>query len=126
MRALVIDDNPGVCALIAAYCVELGLEVEQAHTVRAAQQAFARRVPDIVLLDLVLPESGGLSLCEEIRRHAPDLPVIVVSGRSVMTDRADAEEAGATDYIVKPFDKARLRHAVRRALGDFSGPNLAA
>lgn len=129
MDALIVEDNPHVCAVIAAYIGEMGFEVHQAHSFRAAKTALAWLTPDLILLDLVLPESSGFTLCEAIRQdpRLARVPVVVVSGRSVPMDRAAAEAAGATGFLVKPFGRPQFVEAVRRALRrDPSGPWRAA
>jgi len=129
LDALIIEDNPHVSAVMAEYCLELGFAVHQAYSFRAALAALSRLTPDLILLDLVLPESSGFTLCEAIRQDArlANVPVMVVSGRSVPMDRAAAEAAGATAYLVKPFGRSRFVEMVREALdGEPSGPWRAA
>ena len=129
MKALIIEDNPRVCAVIAGYCLELGFEVVQVQSARAALAALARSTPDLILLDLVLPDSSGFTVCEAIRQDArlANTPVVVVSGRSVPMDRAAAEATGATAYVVKPFARAHFVEVVQWAVHrDPSGPWRAA
>jgi two-component system chemotaxis response regulator CheY len=115
---LVIEDDPRVRELIAIYCAELGLHVHQAHCGQAALEILERITPQLVCLDLTLPEFSGFDLCQRIRRspRTADVPVVVISGHSRPADRAAAEDAGATDYIVKPFRRRQFARIVRRAL----------
>jgi two-component system chemotaxis response regulator CheY len=84
----------------------------------AALQVLERITPELVCLDLILPEFSGFDLCERIRRspRTAAVPVVVISGRSTPMDRAAAEDAGATDYIVKPFHRRQFARIVRQAL----------
>ena len=82
----------------------------------------ARSVPDAVVLDVGLPDIDGLEVCRMLRRQGNRVPVLMLTARDAISDRIDGLDAGADDYLVKPFDidelKARLRALLRRARGD--------
>ena len=102
------------------FCLALrreGFEPEVARTVAAARAAVARRPPDLVLLDLTLPDGDGSELCRELRESS-DVPIIVLTARGTESDRIVGFALGADDYVVKPFSGpevvARMRAVMRR------------
>ena len=102
---LVVEDDPEIRRLLRKYLEKLGLEVHEAGTGKAALALLAGLDPALICLDLMLPESSGYELCERIRateRHQ-NVPVLVISARSMPPDRAAAEEVGATAYLIKPI-----------------------
>ncbi|WKX73663.1 response regulator transcription factor [Streptomyces sp. XD-27] len=116
---LVVDDDPDVrAAVVDALAVE-GYEVREAADGLAALSAVAAAPPDAILLDLAMPVLDGLAVCRELRRLGDRTPVLVVTARDAVSDRVAGLDAGADDYLVKPFalDEllARLRALLRRA-----------
>ena len=116
---LVVDDDADIVALIARYLGGHGFDVRAAHSGAAMREALASAAPDLVLLDLGLPDADGLSLLQQLRTHWQG-PVIVVSGRGdEAVERVIGLELGADDYVAKPFDfrelLARIRSVLRRA-----------
>jgi DNA-binding response OmpR family regulator len=102
---LVVEDDPEIRKLLRKYLEKLEFEVSEAATGKAALAELERRRPSLVCLDLMLPESSGYEICERIRStpRLSDLPVLIVSARSMPPDRALAEEVGATAYLIKPI-----------------------
>ncbi|MET8979988.1 response regulator transcription factor [Streptomyces sp. NPDC004539] len=128
MRVLLIEDDPDVASCLMRGLARYGCELTWAPTGR---DGLAAAVPDVVLLDLGLPDVDGLDVCRELRDRS-DVPLIVISGRGSATDRVVGLELGADDYLVKPFLVrelvARVR-AVRRRVGgpaplDAASPSL--
>jgi len=117
-RVLVVDDDPALLRTMAINLRAHDYEVVLAATGAEALRAAAAAHPDAVLLDLGLPDMDGQQVLEGIRGWSP-VPVIVLSARRVSDDKVDALDAGADDYVTKPFGMdellARLRAAVRRA-----------
>ena len=115
---LVVDDDAGITALIERYLGTHGLGVRTAHSGAGMHAALAAGEPDLVLLDLGLPDIDGLSLLQQLRGRWQG-PVIVVSGRGEAVERVVGLELGADDYVAKPFDfrelLARIRSVLRRA-----------
>lgn len=115
---LVVDDDEEIVALIARYLRGHGFTVRAAHSGAAMHEALAAAAPEVVLLDLGLPDVDGLSLLQQLRTHWQG-PVIVVSGRGEAVERVVGLELGADDYVAKPFDfrelLARIRSLLRRA-----------
>ncbi len=116
-RVLIVEDEPALLRALRINLRARGYEVTTATTGRAALAEAARRPPDAVLLDLGLPDVDGTGVIEELRTWSR-APVIVLSGRTGSGDKIGALDAGANDYVTKPFDieelLARLRSALRR------------
>ncbi|MEP7764371.1 response regulator transcription factor [Sanguibacter sp. 25GB23B1] len=117
-RVLVVDDDAGLVRALTINLRAHGWDVTTATDGASALDAAARVHPDVVLLDLGLPDLGGLDVIEGIRGWSR-VPIVVLSARQLGDDKVDALDAGADDYVTKPFAMnellARLRAAVRRA-----------
>ncbi len=117
-RVLVVDDNPKITEVLSAYLSAEGFDVETAADGLSAAEAVERRLPDLVLLDVMLPGIDGIELTRRFQREH-DLPVILVTARSEEVDRLIGLEVGADDYVVKPFSPrevvARVKAVLRRA-----------
>jgi DNA-binding response OmpR family regulator len=122
-RILVVDDEPAVTDLLAYNLRKALYEVLVAADGREALRLAQARNPDLILLDLMLPEMDGLDLCRELRR-ASRVPIIMLTARGEEVDRVVGLELGADDYVVKPFSMrellARIKAVLRR-----SGPSAA-
>lgn len=129
LHVLVVDDEPRIRTMVRRYLVEEGLQVSEAADGAAMRGVLAQERIDIVLLDLVLPGEDGLSLARDIRRQS-DVPIIMVTGKGDLIDRVVGLEAGADDYIAKPFHLrevlARIRTVSRRARSRAAEPPAAA
>lgn len=121
-RVLVVDDEPRVREVVVSY-----LEREGFQTLEASDGAEARRhlegfMPDLVILDVMFPGVSGLELLADLRRRDQPIPVILLTARAEEGDRIAGLEAGADDYVVKPFSPrelvARVRSVLRRAKPD--------
>lgn len=117
-KILVVDDEPMVREVVAAYLQREGFDVDEASTGTRALVSIQESPPDLVVLDVMLPEVDGLSVLTEIRRRG-DIPVILLTARTEEPDRVLGLELGADDYVVKPFSPrelvARVRSVLRRA-----------
>jgi len=114
---LTIDDEPLIRETIATYMENRGFVVFEAPDGRRGLERFAETRPDLVLVDLRMPEMDGLEVLSRLRDMAPDTPTIVVSGTGVLRDAVEAVKRGAWDYITKPIqDMAVLGLAVDKAL----------
>jgi two-component system KDP operon response regulator KdpE len=118
---LVVDDEPQILRALRTSLEARDYEVSVAETGEAGLALAAAQVPDLVVLDLGLPDLDGTEVIRGLRAWT-DLPVIVLSVRDGQSDKIDALDAGADDYVTKPFDVeellARMRAALRRANGD--------
>jgi two-component system, OmpR family, KDP operon response regulator KdpE len=117
-RILVVDDEPGLRRALAINLRAREYDVDVAADAAAALAAAARRPPDVVVLDLGLPDMDGTDVIRGLRGWTR-APIIVLSARTNQSDKVDALDAGADDYVTKPFGMdellARLRAALRRA-----------
>ncbi len=116
-RILVVDDEPQIVRAIAPQLEARGYQVLSAATGREALRALPRWRPDLVLLDLMLPDVSGLEVCSQMRAEA-QTPLIVLSARGEERVKIEALDLGADDYLTKPFGMgellARIRVALRR------------
>ncbi|HEX8880632.1 MAG TPA: response regulator transcription factor [Candidatus Acidoferrum sp.] len=125
-RILVVDDEPQIRRVLRSTLSTHGYEIAEAKTGEEALEWMRKEPPDLVLLDMNMPGMGGVEACREIRR-ASDAPIIMLTVRNAERDKVAALDAGADDYVVKPFGieelLARIRAALRRyAPGDALPP----
>jgi two-component system OmpR family response regulator len=116
-RVLVVDDEPAIRELLAMVCAYEGWDVRTAEAGEPALRAVREQPPDVVLLDMMLPDLDGLTVLRRMHASSPALPVIMVSARDSLEDRAALLAAGAVGYVTKPFGVAALTDEVRRAFG---------
>jgi len=121
MRVLVVDDDRAVSGSLDRALRLEGYEVVLAGSGAAALEALALDPPDAVVLDLQLPDIDGLEVCRRMRVAGDDTPVLMLTARDAVNDRVAGLDAGADDYLVKPFALAellaRLRALLRRGTG---------
>ncbi|HEY3960095.1 MAG TPA: response regulator transcription factor [Solirubrobacteraceae bacterium] len=119
MRILVVDDDRALREALRRVLTLTGYEVQGAADGEQAIELVAQAVPDAVVLDVGLPGIDGLEVCRRLRRLGNRVPVLMLTARDAVSDRIDGLDAGADDYLVKPFDveelKARVRALLRRA-----------
>jgi two-component system response regulator MprA len=119
MRLLVVDDDRGLRDVLRRALTLAGYEVRLAETGSDALAEVASGAPDALVLDIGLPDIDGLEVCRLLRREGNRVPVLMLTARDAVSDRIDGLDAGADDYLVKPFElKARLRALLRRAGGE--------
>lgn len=125
-RILILDDDPEIRGLLADYLQCHGFEAVPAASGREMAQRLERHAIDLVVLDLMLPDADGLTLCRDLRAKS-NLPVLMLTARGEEADRILGIEMGADDYLVKPFSPrellARIRSILRRTRA--LPPNLA-
>lgn len=114
-KVLIIEDDRAICNFIRRVLEANGYEAVIVHTGREAISLLASHCPDVVILDLGLPDMDGMSIIEAVRQWT-QLPIIVVSARSYERDKVEALDKGADDYITKPFGAAELLARVRVAI----------
>ena len=116
-KILVADDEPNIVRLLRLYLRNEGYDIVAASDGREALDRFHSESPDLVLLDLMMPELGGFEICSEIRKVS-SVPVLMLTARSEDVDKIVGLEMGADDYITKPFNPrevvARVKAALRR------------
>jgi two-component system, OmpR family, response regulator MprA len=127
VRLLVVDDDRALREVLRRALTLAGYEIRLAESGADALAEVNGGVPDAVVLDVGLPDIDGLEVCRLLRREGNRVPVLMLTARDAVSDRIDGLDAGADDYLVKPFDidelKARLRALLRRAgaEGDIDG-----
>ena len=123
-RVLIVEDDPNVAEVVARYLEREGYRVETTADGAVGLERALQDLPDLVVLDLMLPSMGGLEVCRRLREVAP-VPVIMLTARGEEADRIAGLELGADDYVAKPFSPreltARVRAVLRRAGGALSG-----
>lgn len=115
---LIVEDDPDVADMLTAYFQALGYEVLTVHWGKDALKAGRARRPDLVILDIRLPDMDGYEIARRLRgnRRTADVPIIFLTERRARADRLHGLELGADDYITKPFDIQELRLRVRNTL----------
>ncbi|MGE5272474.1 MAG: response regulator [Verrucomicrobiota bacterium] len=121
-RILVVDDEPQILRALGTTLRGAGYDVQTAATAQAALASAAARPPEAVILDLVLPDASGTDVCRELRTWT-DAPVVVLSAVGDEREKVAALDAGADDYVTKPFSVDELLARVRAVLRR-SGPTL--
>lgn len=115
---LIVDDAAFMRAMLKRILDDAGYEiVGEAVNGREAVQMYEELTPDLVTMDMVMPEMGGMEALQAIRGRDREAKVVIVSAVDQRENLLEAIRSGATEYIVKPFDESRVRKAVRRALG---------
>ena len=117
-HVLVVDDDPGIRELLTAGLAFCGFEVTAVGTVASALTALREQRPDVVVLDVVLPDADGVDMLRVVRRSGDRTPVVLLSSRDAVADRVAGLAVGGDDYVTKPFDLsevvARLEAVLRR------------
>ena len=120
-RLLLADDDPKLRQFLELELAEEGYAVDCAATGMDALLAIRQAPPDLVILDWMLPDLSGVEVCQRLRSSSLGVPVLMLTGRDAVADRVEALDAGADDYLVKPFSieelLARLRALARRGAG---------
>jgi DNA-binding response OmpR family regulator len=126
-RVLVVEDDADLARAVALELEHGGYEIRLEHDGPAGLRAEREWTPDLVLLDLGLPSLDGVEVCRRLRAAAP-MPIVIVTAREAVEDRVRGLDAGADDYVVKPFSlqelAARVRSALRRSRMRLEGQRL--
>lgn len=116
-KILVVDDDKNICELLRMYLEKEGYAVAMAHNGIDAVNAFNASNPDLILLDIMLPQLDGWQVCREIRKVS-EAPIIMLTAKDEVFDKVLGLELGADDYVTKPFDTkeivARIKAVLRR------------
>jgi two-component system, OmpR family, response regulator MprA len=122
MKVLVVDDDRSLRDAVRRALSLAGYEVDVAEGGQHGLSRIATANPDAVVLDIGMPEIDGIEVCRRLRDSGNRVPILMLTARDAIEDRIDGLDAGADDYLVKPFDvgelKARLRALMRRAAAD--------
>jgi DNA-binding response OmpR family regulator len=122
---LVIEDEPSIAEVVGLYLKRAGFQVQMVNDGQAALDLLARQLPDLIILDLMLPKVDGVAITRWLRDRS-DVPIIMLTSRREETDRIAGLEMGADDYVVKPFSPqevvSRVRAVLRRTRGSTAQP----
>jgi two-component system phosphate regulon response regulator PhoB len=124
---LVVEDEPAIQELVSFSCASNGYKVRRADSVRSAQEAIRHELPDLVILDWMLPDRSGIDLLRDLRgdERTRSLPIILLTAKGAESDKVAGLDAGADDYVVKPFSPrelvSRVRAVFRRRAPQLSG-----
>ncbi len=117
-KVLIVDDDQNICELLRLYIEKEGFDTKIANDGKAALEAFESYNPDLIMLDIMLPELDGWQVCREIRKKS-QCPIIMLTAKSEVFDKVLGLELGADDYVVKPFEAkeivARIKAVLRRS-----------
>ena len=111
-RVLVVEDETSIAEPLASHLTREGFTPEIAGTIEAAREAIGREEPDVILLDVMLPDGDGRDFCRDVRAHS-DVPIVMLTARGEEVDRIVGLELGADDYVVKPFSAGELVARIR-------------
>jgi two-component system response regulator MprA len=116
-RVLVVEDEPNIADVVRRGLIYQGFDVDVAHSGARGLETARDHPPDVVILDLMLPDMDGVEVCKRLRA-AGDVPIIMLTARDGLSDKVQGLEAGADDYMTKPFEfdelVARIKAALRR------------
>lgn len=120
-KILIVDDDPNICELLRLYIEKEGFSTAIANDGRSAINLFQKENPDLILLDIMLPEIDGWGVCKEIRKSSL-CPIIMLTAKGEVFDKVLGLELGADDYVIKPFEAkeviARIKAVLRRTSKD--------
>jgi len=122
-QVLIVEDEPAIAELIQFHLERDGLDAKVVHSGRTALDVIKRSPPDLVILDLMLPEIGGMEICRRLKQQEStrQIPVVMVTAKGEEADVVAGIELGADDYVTKPFSPrvlvARVRNVLRRRAG---------
>jgi DNA-binding response OmpR family regulator len=118
-KILVIDDDPDILRVLKANLEYHGFDVKTANSWNSGEKVLSEEMPDIIILDIMLPDGDGIEICKELRRLYHSLPIIMLTAKDKISDKVIGLESGADDYVVKPFETleliARIKACLRRA-----------
>jgi DNA-binding response OmpR family regulator len=124
-RILVIDDDINIADLIRLYLEKEMFEVQTVYSGKGALEVFHSWTPDLVILDIMLPEIDGYEICKQIRKVSR-IPIIMLTARGEIFDKVLGLELGADDYLVKPFEPKELTARVKAVLRRTTGSDVIA
>ncbi len=127
-RLLIIEDDQAVLKMLRSFFVSNGFEVFTAEDGRTGLDYISSLLPDLIILDVILPYINGFSIVKKLRRESNNVPVILLTERSGIDEKVEGLDRGADDYLTKPFSSkellARVNRLLKRVNSDISGNSL--
>jgi DNA-binding response OmpR family regulator len=118
-KILAVDDDRDILKVLKANLELHDYEVDTADCWEKAQELLSERHPDLIILDVMLPDGDGMEICRDLRNDLPETPIIMLTAKDKVSDKVIGLESGADDYVVKPFETiellARIKACLRRA-----------
>ena len=114
MKALIIDDEIDICFLLTAILKNADIESTYVNTLEAARNILDKQFPEIIFLDNHLPDGVGVDFISYIKKNKPDSKIVMITAYDTQKDRLSAREAGADDFIAKPFTRQSIYVAVEK------------
>jgi DNA-binding response OmpR family regulator len=121
-KIIAIDDDKDILKVLKANLELHDYMVETADTWSKAKEMIQAEQPDLILLDVMLPDGDGMEICRELRQDIPQTPIIMLTARDKVVDKVIGLESGADDYVVKPFDTLELLARIKSCLRRVSTP----
>lgn len=129
MDILIIEDESRIAQLLQRGLEEQGYKTTVAYDGTSGKKLVWQHEYDLIIMDIILPKINGIDLCREIKESFPDLPIIMLTALGTTDDKLEGFDAGADDYLVKPFDfrelEARIRVLLKRGTSSNTGANTA-
>jgi len=121
-NVLIVDDEPHIVNLVKLSLDKSKFNVSGAYSAREALRLVENNIPDVVLVDIMMPSVNGYELCQALRenKNTKHVPIIILSAKGQMNDKLHAIDVGADDYITKPFDPMELERRIRLNLSTAS------
>ena len=117
-RILIVDDDKQICTILSDLAKKEGLEADVAYEGEKALKAVHSGAPDLMLVDIMLPDIDGLEVLRRVKEFDPELPVVFITGHADPRGAVKAIKAGAHDYLAKPFDNHEVIRVIHRALAE--------
>jgi len=121
-RILAVDDDKDILKVVKANLELHGYEVDTAENWEEAQERLSARIPDLIILDVMLPDGDGMEICRDLRKDHPEMPIIMLTAKDKVSDKVFGLESGADDYVVKPFETLELVARIKACLRRVSVP----
>ncbi len=121
-RILAVDDDADILKVLKANLELHDYEVITADTWQKAQDVLSLSQPDLILLDIMLPDGDGIEICRDLRKELADVPIIMLTARDKISDKVMGLESGADDYVVKPFETLELVARIKACLRRIKSP----
>ncbi len=122
-RILAVDDDKDILKVIKANLELHDYEVNTAASWAEAQELISQGVPDLTILDVMLPDGDGMEICRDLRNEYPGMPIIMLTAKDKVSDKVFGLESGADDYVVKPFETLELVARIKACLRRVSVPS---